>query len=289
MDTAKVNGTVLEYEVKGSGEPVLLIGTGPFADSFLPLLSQDELAGAYRLIRYRQRGQADGVGGAGAVSFATHAADAAALLAHLGIERAHVGGHSTGATIALQLAVDSAELVHSLVLLEPPLMSVPAAAGFFERIGPALAAYGEGDRERAMASFLSVVTSLDWDRCRQIVERRVPGGVAQALAGAETFFGSYLPALESWRFGKENAALIGQPVLSVTGTETDPLFVESCNLLQNWIPHLEECAVEGVAHLLHMQRPRPVARCMAQFFGRNPIGVTPVQPAASARDGAAPR
>jgi pimeloyl-ACP methyl ester carboxylesterase len=287
MDKAKVNGTVLEYEVKGSGEPVLLIGTGPFADSFLPLLSQDPLAGGYRLIRYRQRGQTSGlVGGSGPVSFATHAADAAALLTHLGIERAHVGGHSTGATIALQLAVDRAVLVHSLVLLEPPLMGVPAAAAFFERIGPALEAYGEGDGKRAMAGFLSVVTSLDWSRCREIVEERVPGGVAQALAGAESFFDSYLPALETWRFGEENAALIVQPVLSVTGTETDSLFVESCNLLRRWLPHLEECTVAGVAHLLHMQRPEPVARCMAQFFARHPIGTT-AKPAASVPRGAA--
>lgn len=285
MDKAKVNGVGLEYEVKGSGEPVLLIGTGPFADSALPLLSEDALAGRFRLIRYRQRGQFGGLDEPGPVSFATHAADAAALMTHLGIEKAHVAGHSTGATIALQLAVDRAELVHSLVVLEPPLMTVPAAAAFLERITPALEAYGEGDREGAMSGFLSVVTSLEWDRCRQIVEQRVPGGVAQAMAGADTFFGSYLPALEAWGFGEENAAGIVQPVLVVTGTETHPLFLESCNLLRSWIPHLEECAVEGVAHLLHIQRPEPVARCMAQFFGRHPIGAPARRTPASVRLG----
>lgn len=287
MNAAKVNGIALEYEVKGSGEPVLLIGTGPFADSFLPLLSEDALAGRYRLIRYRQRGQVGGLDQPGPVSFANHAADAAALLAHLGIERAHVAGHSTGATIALQLAYDRAELVHSLALLEPPLMAVPAAAAFFERIGPALEAYGQGQRERAMAAFLSVVTSLEWDRCRQLVDQRVPGGVAQAMAGADTFFGSYLPALEAWGFDEENAARIVQPVLSVTGTETDPLFVESCDLLRSWIPHVEECAVERAAHLLHMHQPEPVARCMAEFFRRHPMAGTAVPTAASSRRGGA--
>lgn len=287
MDTATVNGIELEYEEKGSGEPVLLIGTGPFADSFLPLLSQDALAGPYRLIRYRQRGQVGGLDQPVPVSFASHAADAAALLAHLGIERAHIAGHSTGATIALQLAYDRAELVHSLALLEPPLMAVPAAADFFERIGPALEAYGEGQRERAMAAFLSVVTSLEWDRCRQVVDRRVPGGIAQALAGADTFFGSYLPALEAWGFGKEKAARIVQPVLSVTGTDTDRLFVDSCDLLRSWIPQVEECAVEGAGHLLHMQHPEPVARCMTEFFGRHPIRGTATPTAASVRRGGA--
>lgn len=285
MNTAKVNGIALEYEVKGSGEPVLLIGTGPFADSFLPLLSEDALAGRYGLIRYRQRGQVGGLDHPGPVSFANHAADAAALLAHLGIERAHVAGHSTGATIALQLAYDRAELVHSLALLEPPLMAVPAAAAFFERIGPALEAYGQGQRERAMAAFLSVVTSLEWDRCRQLVDQRVPGGVAQALAGADTFFGSYLPALEAWGFDEENAARIVQPVLSVTGADTDRLFVESCDLLRSWVPQVEECAVEGAGHLLNMHQPEPVARCMAEFFRRHPIAGTARRTAASVRRG----
>ena len=40
MDKAKVNGVEVAYEVTGSGEPVLLISTGPIADSFLPFLSE---------------------------------------------------------------------------------------------------------------------------------------------------------------------------------------------------------------------------------------------------------
>ena len=55
METAKVNGVELAYEAKGSGEPVLLIGTGPIADSFLPFLSEQALVERYRLIRYHQR------------------------------------------------------------------------------------------------------------------------------------------------------------------------------------------------------------------------------------------
>src|SRR6266581_4301858 len=138
MEKAKLNGVELEYEVTGSGEPVLLISTGPIADSFLPLLSEQQLAEHYRLITYRQRrlGQSTPV----PVSFSEHAADAAALLRHLGVRRTHVAGHSTGAVIALQLAVDCPDIVHTLALLEPPLLGVPSAGAFFEKAGPALAA-----------------------------------------------------------------------------------------------------------------------------------------------------
>jgi pimeloyl-ACP methyl ester carboxylesterase len=74
------------------------------------------------MITYHQRGQAGSPRGDGspAVTFEEHAADAALLLRHLGVRRAHVAGHPTGAAIALQLALDQPDVVHTLVLLELP-------------------------------------------------------------------------------------------------------------------------------------------------------------------------
>jgi pimeloyl-ACP methyl ester carboxylesterase len=271
MDKAKVNGVELEYESKGSGEPVLLIGTGPIADGFLPFFTRKALADRYRLIRYHQRGQAGSTHTAGPVSFAEHAADAAELLDSLGIRRAHVAGHSTGGDIALQLAADRPDLVHTLALLEPALMGVPSGAAFFESAGPVLAAYGAGDRQGAMAGFLSAVCGLDWETCRAAIDRHVPGGVAQAMQDADTFFGSYLPALSAWQFGPEQAAAISQPVLAVLGTDTERLFAEGHALLHAWFPQVECCTIGGVAHLLHMQRPEPVAHGVAEFLARHPM------------------
>ena len=271
MEKANVNGVELEYEVKGSGEPVLLISTGPIADSFLPFLSEKELVERYRLITYRQRRLADSTRSPAPVSFAEHAGDAATLLSQLGVHRAHVAGHSTGAAIALQLAVDRPDIVHTLALLEPTLMGVPSAGDFLEKAGPALAAYGSGDREGAMARFLSVVCSLDWEKCRTVIEKHVPGGGAQAMKDADNWFDSYLPALSAWQFGPDQAAPISQPVLSVLGTETERLFVDGHELLHTWFPQVEDCRIEGVAHLLHMQRPKPVARGVAEFFARHPM------------------
>jgi pimeloyl-ACP methyl ester carboxylesterase len=267
MEKANVNGMQMEYEVKGSGEPVLMISTGPIADSFLPLFPEKALAG-YRLIRYRQRGL-DRTNGRTPVSFAAHAADAAALLAHLGVRRAHVAGHSTGALIALQLAVDHPDVVQSLALLEPPLPAAPSAGAFFEKQGPAFAAYGAGDGKAAMSRFLSVVSSLDWETCQKVIDQYIPGGVARAMAHVDDMFGSYLPALQGWQFGADQAATISQPVLSVVGTDSEQLFLDGHEVLHTWFPELEECSVEGVAHLLHLQRPEPVARGLAGFFARH--------------------
>jgi pimeloyl-ACP methyl ester carboxylesterase len=270
MDRATVDGAELEYEVKGSGEPVLLIPPGPVAGAFLPLLSEPALVERYRVIRYHRRGQAGSTPTTAPVSFAAHASDAAALLAHLGVRRAHVAGHSFGGNIALQLALDHPEVVQTLALLEPWTFAVPSAEAFLKQAEPVLKAYGAGDRAGAMAGFLSAVSGLNWETCRTVIDEHVPGGADRSLDEADFSFASDLPALNAWTFGPEQAASISQPVLSVRGAESGRLFVEIGELLRSWFPQAEELTLEGAGHLLQIQRPEPVAEGLAEFLGRHP-------------------
>jgi pimeloyl-ACP methyl ester carboxylesterase len=203
------------------------------------------------------------------VTVADHAADAVAILDHLGIPRAHIAGHSSGAAVAAQMALDHPEAVHTLVLLELSLLSVPSGEAFFQQAAPAFEAYGNGDPERALAIFMSVVSGLDWATCRTMLDERLPGAVAQAIKDADTFFGIELPALTQWEFGPEHAAAIHCPVLSVLGGQTQPLWVEVADFLRSFLSHVEDCVIDDVGHLLHVQRPRPVAQAMADFLARN--------------------
>jgi pimeloyl-ACP methyl ester carboxylesterase len=268
VQRASVNGVELEYEATGSGEAVLLISP-VLADGFTPLVREPALADRYRLIRYHKRGWGGSTHTRQPVSVADHAADAAAILDHLGVARAHVAGHSSGAAVAAQLALDHPETVHSLVLLELSLFSVPSGGAFLEAAGPALEAYRDGDPEEALAIFLSVVSGADWATCRTLLDERLPGAVAQAVEDADTFFGVELPALAEWTLGPAQAAEISCPVLSVLGAETQPLWVEVAGFLRASVPRVEECAVDGVGHLLHVQRSEPVARAMGDFLGRH--------------------
>src|SRR3982751_3525867 len=225
MKRAQVNGVELEYEVVGSGEPVLLISP-VLADGFLPLLSEPALADRYQLIRYHKRGWGGSTHTPPPVSIADHAADAAALLDHLGIRRVHVAGHSSGAAVAAQLALDRPAVVQTLILLELSLLSLPGGEAFLEQAAPVFEAYERGDHAGAVAMFMSAVSGLDWPTCRVLLEERVPGAVTQAIQDADTFFGIELPALSAWTFGAKQAAACRQPVLSVLGAETEPLWVE---------------------------------------------------------------
>ena len=123
-----------------------------------------------------------------------------------------------------------------------------------------------------MALFLSVVSGLDWETCRAVTEEHIPGGADRALEEADFFFGSDLPALQAWTFGPEQAASISQPVLSVLGSDTEPMVrrqPRSCSGPGS--RSIEELTVEGAGHLLQMQRPEPVADGLAGFLSRHPL------------------
>ena len=119
--------------------------------------------------------------------------------------------------------------------------------------------------------FLSAVSGLEWATCRDLLDERIPGAVAQAIKDADTFFGVELPALTEWSFGAEQAAAIRQPVLSVLGSNTAPLWIEVAEFLRNSVPDVEERTIDGVGHLLHIQRPEPVAEAIADFLRRHPV------------------
>jgi pimeloyl-ACP methyl ester carboxylesterase len=270
MDSVEVNGVTLEYEVRGSGEAVLLIDM-LIADCFVPLLTRPVLADRYQLIRYHKRGWVGSTHTPPPVSMEDHAADAAALLDHLGVGRAHIVGHSTGASIAAQLALDYAEKVHTLTLLEPTLLSLPLGQVFLRSAGPVFEAYRSGDHSGAFAMFVATASGLEWEECRALLEERIPGVVAQSIKDADTFFGIELPALTEWTFGAEQAAAIHAPVLSVRGAETQPLWIEIAGFLHSSVRYIEDCTIEGVGHLLQIQRPEPVARAIVDFLSRNPL------------------
>lgn len=270
MKTANVNGVELEHEIHGEGEPVLLIGP-VLSYGFVPLTTRPELVDHFQLIHYHKRGWGGSTQASGPVTVRDHVQDAIALLDRLGVRRAHVVGHSTGAAVAAQLALDSPEVVQSVSLLELSLMSLPEGQRFLASAGPVFEAYAAGDHQGALAMFLTAVSGLSWDTCQDVLEERVPGAIARTLKDVHTFFGVELPGLVAWSFDAHQAAAIQQPVLSVLGSDTQPLWVEVAAFLRAHVPDVEEARVEGVGHLLQLQRPGRVARAISQFLQRHPI------------------
>ena len=269
VERAIVEDLTLEYEDSGSGHPVVCIHGAFIADTFTPLLSEPSLADRYRLIRYHRRGYAGSSAVVTGGSLVEEAADCRRLLLDLGIERAHVVGHSLGGGIGLQLALDAPQLVATLSLLEPALVVGESAHLYRESLAQSIERYREVGPSIAIDEFFE----KRWPRYREHLAQVLPGAFEQSVADAATSFESDLPAALGSEFGQEEARRIAQPVLVVLGEESvalHPRFGEVYRLLLEWMPSAEGFIVPGATHFLHVQSPHVVAEALVEFLARHP-------------------
>lgn len=124
MPVARLNGVDLHYRVDGSGPPLVLLA-GMLSDgmSWAPLVPA--LAERFTLIRPDNRTTGQTRPPEAPAGLAEWAGDVVALLDHLGIDRAHVAGHSLGGMIGLHLAAMAPARVGRLAMLA----SAPVAMG----------------------------------------------------------------------------------------------------------------------------------------------------------------
>jgi pimeloyl-ACP methyl ester carboxylesterase len=118
-------------------------------------------------------------------------ADARALLAAMGIERAHVVGVSFISAIALQLAADAPDITHSLTVAEPPPVHSAHGPEFRAANERLLRTRREQGVDAALEEFLTLLVGPNW---RDQVEVDLPGAVAPIERDAATFFDTDIPA-----------------------------------------------------------------------------------------------
>jgi pimeloyl-ACP methyl ester carboxylesterase len=120
-----VPGARLYYEVRGAGPTLLLIGAPMGVDGFAAMA--DELADSYTVVSYDPRGISRSPVGNGSPEQDTpqlRAEDIHHLLNALASGPAHVFGSSGGALTGLALLTTYPEQVQTLIVHEPPLVSM---------------------------------------------------------------------------------------------------------------------------------------------------------------------
>jgi pimeloyl-ACP methyl ester carboxylesterase len=272
-ERATIDGLELEYDLRGAGEPVVLMHAGVCADFFTPLVEQPALSSRYRVLSYHRVGYAGSSHVHGPVSIAQQAAHCRALMAHLEIDKAHIVGHSSSAMMALQLALDAPDTVRSLALLDAARPAPPTETqrDFVDTVvRPAMQQYQAGDKAGAVDAWMQGVCGPGY---RSALERVLPTGFEQAVADADTFFAQELPAVQQWSFTPEEARRVTQPVLLVLGEQSRPTFRERQELLREWLPATELYILPEATHLLQVENPRDMAAALASFFARHPLSV----------------
>lgn len=260
MPRARVNGIDTHYEVQGEGPPVLFIHGGfggpETTVSPSPNVVTEVLVEGARLVTYDRRscGQSEYV--TSEYGLEDLAADARALLDHLGIERSVVVGSSMGGMVAQQYALLYPERVTALALLNtgPDLMSVTEWGRRMTAI--AERARSEGDRavfESRLEALrnpplpLALAGAPDADERRRAAREAVAGLSDEELSvystGAVRNYGAFAGYDFTPRLGE-----LSMPALVIHGSADDTVPPRCGRALLDGIPHAEFCEVDGAVH-----------------------------------------
>lgn len=259
----------LDVWVRGEGDPVVFIHGGMARDLLKPLADELVRTGGYQAIHYGRRGH----GGHGlpgeTADIAGQATDVVTILDALGIDKAHVAGHSFGADIALELATRVPDRVLSATLLEAPFAQTEAMQQGLKDLGVAMSLiadkYTNGDVDGAVTTFWEFTSEVEG--LAELIEPVLPEG-ARELAAVDlgTWLQVDLPAMGKWMADPAAVKDISTPIAWIGATDSAPVFTESRALLQQWLPTTRASDIVGVGHYFPVLRPAETATALDELL-----------------------
>ena len=246
---AEVGGTRLHWREAGAGEAVVLLHAFPLhARMWAPQLQR--LPSDHHWIAPDVRGFGERRGQNGTLSMDRMADDVAALLDHLGHERATLCGVSMGGYVALAFLRRHAERVDALVLCDTRATPDDPAGKLARRIA--------SERVRADGSEAVVAQMLD-RLVGETTRRTRPGVYAQVrdmLEDAEpAAFARAQLAMANRPDSTPLLAGITVPTLVVHGAEDAIIKVDDARALARAIPGAELQVIEAAGHLPSLECP----------------------------------
>jgi len=261
--TLSVPGAGLYWESTGSGPALLLIHAG-IADHTMWDDDVPAFATGHRVVTYDCRGY--GRSASTDVAFSNRA-DIAALLDHLGIQRAAVVGISRGGMIALDFTLEQPERVSALVL-------VAAGLGGMELdLRPDEQAIGDLEESMWLAKDWAGVADLDvraWVDGIGQPEDRVPAAIrervrAMSRANYEAEHAEGQPiVLAPPAAGR--LAEVHVPTLVIHGDLDTSTIAPVAEALERGIAGARRVTIEGVAHMVNLERPAEFQKLVLDFL-----------------------
>lgn len=225
-----VNGVHMYYETYGAGTPLVLLHGGMLSIdlSFAALIPT--LSGTHRVIGVEMQGHGRTADTDRPITPAALASDVVGLLDHLGIERAHVLGHSMGGAVTMELAVSHPGRVRSVV---PMSISVRADGLHEDLTDPSR--HATSPRMPTQQDFLEFTAEY------------------KRLSPHPDHFDEFLASLSASNadlqgWSDEQLARVAAPVLLVLG-DRDFTTVEHAALMQQLIPGAQLAVLPDTTHM----------------------------------------
>ena len=230
------------YEVRGSGQPVVLLHGGMCTAETFDAQAEG-LAARHRVYVPERRGHGRTPDVEGPITYENMAEDTIAFMEAAGLESAHLAGWSDGALVALIVALRRPDLVRKLVLI-----------GQYVNL--------DGAREEGKQLLDSFTAETFPPMFRQMYAAVSPDG-------PEHFGVVFAKLLPLWR-GDPGIALdalaeVTAPTLVLAGDD-DVLTIEHAAAVARALPDAQLAIVPGASHALPMEKPEVVNRLLLDFL-----------------------
>ena len=249
MARARLNGIEIDYEVTGTGS-VVLLGHGYGSTRHMWDDQHRALADRWRVVSWDMRGhgETDSPGDPKQYSAALIVADMHALLQHLGVERAIIGGLSLGGYVSLAFALAHPAMTQALVICD-------SGPGY--RNAEARAQWNQRAQERAVSlesKGLDALTRRSKET-QQAVHRSAQG-LAHAARGMLAQEGSQVI---------DGLASIRVPTLVIVGDQDQP-FVAPSEYMAKKIAGARLAVIPGAGHSSNLDQPETFNRVLREFL-----------------------
>jgi pimeloyl-ACP methyl ester carboxylesterase len=257
-----INNITLNYEVLGTGEPLVLIG-GLTANCREWLRVDKHLAQTFTVYKPENRGAGKTSGWTHEFSIEQMADDIAVFLDVLNIDRAYVVGHSMGGAIVQRLCMMHPDRVKAAVIASSFACFPKAAQLYIENTADLLA-----NGVSIELVLKTICTRLyggaflsDEKKVASEFQRMLTDPIPQTPEG----YSAQVRAIRQFD-ARADLAKIKCPTLILNGAEDvlTPTYVSE--ELQRGIPHAKLRLMQQCGHMLPQENPEEFVRCILDFF-----------------------
>ncbi|WP_440071368.1 alpha/beta fold hydrolase [Streptosporangium sp. OZ121] len=240
-DYVEVNGVRTWYDEHGRGEPLVLLHGG-FSDARDFTGNLDTLADHFKIFTPERRGHGHTPDVEGPITLDLMVDDMIAFIDKVVGEPVHLAGYSSGAMVALVIALRRPDLVRRLVLI----------SGGFHHSGWILTPSAGGEMPEQVVAAYAEVSPDGRDHFPVVVAKIVEA------------------AGDSFSLSEEELSTISSRTLVMAGDD-DIIHLEHTLALYRAVQDSELAVVPGTSHVLLHEKPELCTRLAADFLTKDPV------------------